>query len=69
MPYYCNTEYVSRNKLSLQNLQEGDHLEDLGTDRALKWILKEQDVCWIQLAQYSDQWQDLVNMLINLQVL
>jgi len=50
----------------LENLKGRDHLEDnIRMDlRELGW----KDVDWIQLAQDSDQWRDLVNKEMNLRV-
>jgi hypothetical protein len=53
-------------KFWLGNLKGRDHLEDnIRMDvRELGW----KDVDWIQLAQDSDQWRDLVNKEMNLRV-
>jgi hypothetical protein len=54
------------------DLKEGEHLEDLGVDRRiiLKWILKKCDggMDWIELAQDTDRWRALVNVVMNLPV-
>jgi hypothetical protein len=50
------------------NPEERDHLKDLSVDgKILHWIL--QDIEWILLAQDREQWRDLVNTVMNLQVL
>jgi hypothetical protein len=58
-----------RNAFWLENLKGRDHLQDLciGGKIILHWIGLE-DVYWMQLAQDKDQWQSLVNMVMNLQV-
>jgi hypothetical protein len=49
-----------------------DHSEDLGIDRKIiRMDLREigwEGVDWIHLAQDRDQWQALVNMIMNPQV-
>jgi hypothetical protein len=54
-------------------LKGRDHSEDLGVDGRilLEWILRETEwKCenWIHLAQDRNQWQALVNTVINLRV-
>jgi hypothetical protein len=54
-----------------KNLKERDHLKVQGVD-GLKLDLREigwEGVVWIHLAHDKDQWQALVNMMINLWVL
>jgi len=55
------------------NLQERDHLRDPGGDGRiiLRWIFRKwyvRSADWIELAQYRDRWQALVNAVMNLQV-
>jgi hypothetical protein len=49
----------------LESLKGRDHSEDLGVDGKiiLKWIIGKmvEYLDWINLAQYSDQWWDVVN--------
>jgi hypothetical protein len=50
-----------------------DHSEDPGVDgkMILEWILREmgwEGVEWIHLAQDRDQWQAVVNTVMNLRV-
>ena len=51
------------------NLQEREHLEDLGVDGTiiLKWIFKKWDggVYWIYLAQDRDRWRVVMNAVMN----
>jgi hypothetical protein len=50
----------------LESLKGRGLSEDLGVDkRILKWVLRRQDVDWIDLAQNRDQWRALVNMIMN----
>jgi hypothetical protein len=53
-------------------LKKRDHKEDLYIDETiLKWILEKEDeggVVWIHLAKDRDQWQALVNTVMNLWV-
>jgi hypothetical protein len=55
-----------------ENLGGGDHLEDLGIDGGveLKWIFKKWcgEINLIDLAQYRDRWQAIVNAVMNLRV-
>jgi hypothetical protein len=46
------------------------HLEDLGVDDPiiLKWNLNNMDLNWINLAKNRDNWQVIVNTVMNLQV-
>jgi len=54
----------------VENLKGRDHLEDLGIEevnirmypREIGW----ESVDWMHLAQDRDQWQALVNMVMNL---
>jgi hypothetical protein len=52
------------------NLNETDHLEDLGVDRRiiLRYIFRKRDGDWIDLAQDRDRWQALMNAVMNLPV-
>jgi hypothetical protein len=57
----------------LENLKGRDHLEGLSVDRKiiLEWMLGKwggEDVDWMYLAWNRDQWQTLVNTVMNLQV-
>jgi len=49
-----------------ENMKERDHLEDdIRMDlRQIRW----EGVDWMHLAEDRDQWQGLVNMVVNLQV-
>jgi hypothetical protein len=53
-------------------LKEGDNFEDAGLDEniILKWILGKWDgrMDWIDLVQYRDRRQALVNAVIKLRV-
>ena len=52
------------------NLRERDHFKDSGVDgRIMKWQFKkwEGGLDWIDLAQYSDRWQAVVNVVMNFQ--
>jgi hypothetical protein len=58
----------------LENQKRRDHLEDLGvvSNVILEWILGEigwQSVELIHLAQDKDQWQAVLNTVIDLRVL
>jgi hypothetical protein len=54
-------------KLWLEGLRAWDHWEDLDVDRIVaRWILGNQGVTWINLAQVRDLWWALVNSVINL---
>jgi hypothetical protein len=59
-------------KFSSENLMGRDHLEELGIDGKiiLEWILGKcgGNVDWIHLAQNRDQWQAVVDTIMNLQV-
>ena len=54
------------------NLRGKSHLEDPGVDGTiiLRWILKKCNwgggMDWIELAQDTDTWRDLVNAVMNL---
>jgi hypothetical protein len=56
------------------NMRKIDHLEDLGVDGRiiLKLIFKKCNggggMDWIDLAQDSERWRDLVNAVLNLRV-
>jgi hypothetical protein len=51
------------------NLRERDHLEDPGTDgRYIDGSLGSGGMDWIKLAQDSDKWRALVNVIMNLRV-
>jgi hypothetical protein len=57
----------------LENLRETDHLEDLGVDGniILEWLLGKmgwEGVDCTRLAQDRDQWQAVVNTVMNLWV-
>jgi hypothetical protein len=57
----------------LENLKGIDNFEELGKDGRIisDWILRETgwaDVDWIHLTQERDQWQTLMNMILNLWV-
>jgi hypothetical protein len=57
----------------LESLKGRDHSEDLDVDgmMLLEWILGiqgEEDVEWMHLARYRDQWQAVVNTVMNLSV-
>jgi len=47
---------------------ERDHWGDLGVDGRiiLRWIFKQWDVDWTELAQDRDRWRALVNVVMNL---
>jgi hypothetical protein len=52
------------------NLRERDHLADPGVDGViiLRWIFRKWDVGgmdWIELAQDTDRWRELVNAVMN----
>jgi hypothetical protein len=54
-------------KVWLENLNRRDHLEDLDVED-IRTDLRERGwggVDWIHLAQYRDEWQALVNMVMN----
>jgi hypothetical protein len=60
-------------KFWLGSLKGGNQLEDLGISRRilLKWILRKYGVrmrAGINVAQDREQWQVLVNTVMNLQV-
>jgi hypothetical protein len=55
-----------------ENLKEKCNLKDVGVHGRIisnstlrKW---DEDVDWIHLAQVTDKWRDLVNMVMNLRV-
>jgi hypothetical protein len=55
------------------NLRDRDHLGDPGIDGRilLRWIFRKCDVGgmdWIDLAQDSDRWRAVVNVVLNLRV-
>jgi len=54
------------------NMRKLDHLQELGVDKLiiLKLILKKWDggMDWIDLAQDSDRWRNLVNAVLSLRV-
>jgi hypothetical protein len=54
------------------DLREGNHLGDPGIDGRiiLKGIFKKSDwgMDWIELAQDTDRWRALVNVIMNLRV-
>jgi len=57
----------------LENLNGGDHLEDLDMNGKimLEWSLTEIDwevVDWIHLTQDRNQWRILVNTVMSLRV-
>jgi hypothetical protein len=54
----------------MEKLNGKDHLEDIGINAKiiLEWILGKQDIDWIHLAHERDQWQALLNTVINIQV-
>jgi hypothetical protein len=61
-------------KFWLKNLKRKDHLELLGTDRKItsEWTLRRyvwEGVDWIHVTWDRDQWQVLVNMVMNFQLL
>jgi len=57
----------------LEYLKDRDHLEDLGlSGKIIQMDLREigwEGVDWLHLAEDRDQWQALVNMVMNFQVL
>jgi hypothetical protein len=59
-------------KISVANLNESDHLEDLGIgEMIIKWILRKEDVkIWTRFTWYNIclRWQLLVNTVMNLRV-
>jgi hypothetical protein len=52
------------------NLEERDHLEDLGIDGRiiLKWMW-DGGMDWVDLAKYRDRWRALVNTVMNFWVI
>jgi hypothetical protein len=52
--------------------QASSHVQDPGVDGRiiLKWIFKQWDgdMDWIELAQDTDRWWALVNVVMNLRV-
>jgi hypothetical protein len=57
-------------EFGLKNLKGTNHLEDTSVDEkiTLEWLLKWEDVNWIDLIQDRYQWW-VVNMVMNLWVL
>jgi hypothetical protein len=55
---------------SVENLKNGDLLEELGVDRRiiLKLILEKLSVDLVRLVQDTVQWRALVNTVMNLRV-
>jgi hypothetical protein len=72
----CKLQAVERFKFLLifwsGNLKGRGHLEGWGADvkLILEWILKKwYDILgWIKLAQGRNQWRNLVNTVMNLQI-
>jgi hypothetical protein len=58
-----------RSKFWFENLKERDHLKDVGVDGKiiLEWIQGNRvgSGNWIHLAQDRDQWQILLDILMN----
>jgi hypothetical protein len=56
-------------KILVRNLKGRNYLEYLGVGgrMILHWVFEKLDerVDWMHLAQYSDQWATLVNMLVK----
>jgi len=53
----------------LENVKGRDHSEDRGADGKIRLDIKEverEGVDWLLLAQARDQWQALVNTVMNL---
>jgi hypothetical protein len=50
------------------DLREGDHVEDVGTDVRIIFKIRWGGMDWIDMAQYRDRWQAVVNVVMNLQV-
>jgi len=57
-------------RILLENLKGRNRLEVLGIDEMiiLDWIENGKIVNWMHLTQDMDQWQAVMNMVINLQV-
>jgi hypothetical protein len=53
-------------------MKEGEHVESLGVDESniLKCILEVESkgTDWINVVQYRDNWQAVVNKVMNFQV-
>jgi hypothetical protein len=51
--------------------KERDLLEDRAVNGRMgtEWILGRLDVVWVQLAQITDQWRAVVNVVMNLRVM
>jgi hypothetical protein len=56
----------------LENLKKRDHFEDLGINGKIIFLdlrkIGWEGVNWMHLAQERDQWQALMNMVMNLWV-
>jgi hypothetical protein len=62
-----------RTKFWLESPKRRNHSDDLGVDEItiLKWIIREvsvEGVDWINPAQDTDRWRDIVRTVINLPV-